>query len=209
MATISALRLLQAAAFAVLLVCLAPATAASVRRLPTTSCPDRCGNISIPYPFGIGADCARDEGFQLDCELDSPPRLVTSSQFEKPQELVSLSLADGEARVLLNPLSKCYREEEVVILGDTSTSTTYRYSPEKNRLVALGCPNLGYIVDGSDNYVSGCMSACRRPPPPSSSLGDAVPRLPGRPASGAARAINGEFEVVPVVLDGTIRNVYN
>lgn len=123
MATISALRLLQAAAFAVLLVCLAPATAASVRRLPTTSCPDRCGNISIPYhPFGIGADCARDEGFQLDCELDSPPRLVTSSQFEKPQELVSLSLADGEARVLLNPLSKCYREEEVVILGDTSTS---------------------------------------------------------------------------------------
>uniref|UniRef100_A0A0E0AG89 Protein kinase domain-containing protein n=1 Tax=Oryza glumipatula TaxID=40148 RepID=A0A0E0AG89_9ORYZ len=170
MATISALRLLQAAAFAVLLVCLAPATAASVRRLPTTSCPDRCGNISIPYPFGIGADCARDEGFQLDCELDSPPRLVTSSQFEKPQELVSLSLADGEARVLLNPLSKCYREEE------------------KNRLVALGCPNLGYVVDGSDNYVSGCMSACRRPPPPSSSLGNAVPRLPGRPASGAARA---------------------
>uniref|UniRef100_A0A0E0NMM5 Protein kinase domain-containing protein n=1 Tax=Oryza rufipogon TaxID=4529 RepID=A0A0E0NMM5_ORYRU len=166
-----------------LLICrLSPVTpAASAQQL--TGCRDKCGNINVPYPFGIGARCARDEGFQLNCDDSaSPPRLLTL-QFEQHPQLVSLSLADGEARVLLKPESKCYpppeeRSSDVPTSSYTSIngSTTYRYSPEKNRLVALGCPNLGYIVDGSGNYVSGCMSACRRP-----SLGnDTVPRLPGR-----------------------------
>jgi hypothetical protein len=175
---------LQAIALAaVLLICrLSPVTpAASAQQL--TGCRDKCGNINVPYPFGIGARCARVKGFQLNCDDSaSPPRLLTL-QFEQHPQLVSLSLADGEARVLLKPESKCYpppeeRSSDVPTSSYTSIngSTTYRYSPEKNRLVALGCPNLGYIVDGSGNYVSGCMSACRRP-----SLGsDTVPRLPGR-----------------------------
>uniref|UniRef100_A0A0E0CSX3 Protein kinase domain-containing protein n=1 Tax=Oryza meridionalis TaxID=40149 RepID=A0A0E0CSX3_9ORYZ len=178
---------LQAIALAaVLLICrLSPVTpAASAQQLP--GCRDKCGNVSVPYPFGIGARCARDEGFRLDCIDDSPRRLLTH-QFEQPQQLVSLSLADGEARVLLKPESKCYRRPEERSFDDVPTSsytsingtTTYRYSPKKNRLVALGCPNLGYIVDGSGNYVSGCMSACRRPSP-SSPGNDTVPRLPGR-----------------------------
>ncbi|CAN6227454.1 unnamed protein product [Urochloa humidicola] len=37
----------------------------------------------------------------------------------------------------------------------------YRFSPAKNLLVSLGCPNLGYFVDGSGYYISGCMSVCR------------------------------------------------
>ncbi|KAF0933453.1 hypothetical protein E2562_018549 [Oryza meyeriana var. granulata] len=127
---------LQAVALAVLLFHLAPATPASAQQPP--GCPDKCGDISIPYPFGIGARCARDEGFQLDCDNndESPPRLVTSHQFEQQQQqqLVSLSLADGEARVLLKPESKCYPVPETSING----STTYRYSATKNRLVALG-----------------------------------------------------------------------
>ncbi|EEC74220.1 hypothetical protein OsI_09390 [Oryza sativa Indica Group] len=150
---------LQAIALAaVLLICrLSPVTpAASAQQL--TGCRDKCGNINVPYPFGIGARCARVKGFQLNCDDSaSPPRLLTL-QFEQHPQLVSLSW----------PMARP---------GSSSTgNTTYRYSPEKNRLVALGCPNLGYIVDGSGNYVSGCMSACRRP-----SLGsDTVPRLPGR-----------------------------
>ncbi|KAM7481414.1 hypothetical protein LguiB_005997 [Lonicera macranthoides] len=41
-------------------------------------CPFRCrggSNITIPYPFGIGADCARDETFIITCNNSfNPPR---------------------------------------------------------------------------------------------------------------------------------------
>ncbi|KAL5208384.1 hypothetical protein ABZP36_032819 [Zizania latifolia] len=43
-------------------------------------CRDRCGNISFPYPFGIGAGCFREDGlqgFQLDSDdARYPPRLT-------------------------------------------------------------------------------------------------------------------------------------
>ncbi|KAG1359750.1 putative Wall-associated receptor kinase-like 5 [Cocos nucifera] len=29
-------------------------------------CPDKCGNIPVPYPFGIGPNCSR-EGFEITC----------------------------------------------------------------------------------------------------------------------------------------------
>lgn len=34
--------------------------------LPSSSCPERCGDVKIVYPFGIGARCAM-EGFNLEC----------------------------------------------------------------------------------------------------------------------------------------------
>uniref|UniRef100_A0A0E0NMJ2 Protein kinase domain-containing protein n=1 Tax=Oryza rufipogon TaxID=4529 RepID=A0A0E0NMJ2_ORYRU len=144
---------------------LAPATPASAQPLP--GCPDKCGNISIPYPFGIGAVCARDFNFRLECNhAYSPPRLFVSEV-----ELVSLSL-DGEARALINARNDCSGRTTYInfdalrkdTLSDVSfgRSTAYRFSAARNRFVVLGCPVLGYLVDAEEYYVSGCISMCRK-----------------------------------------------
>ncbi|WVZ64686.1 hypothetical protein U9M48_014176 [Paspalum notatum var. saurae] len=69
---IAALQLLQFVAAAPVL--LSDTTTASSPPSPQSS-DSRCGNISIPYPFGVGAGSHRD-GFKLVCnETLDPPRL--------------------------------------------------------------------------------------------------------------------------------------
>lgn len=42
-----------------------------------SSCPDRCGNVSVPYPFGVGVDCAYNRFFNLTCNsTTNPPTLI-------------------------------------------------------------------------------------------------------------------------------------
>ncbi|XP_062221626.1 wall-associated receptor kinase 1-like [Phragmites australis] len=162
---------LQAIALAVLLSRLAPASAKlqpPPLGIARPGCRDRCGNITVPYPFGIGAGCHRDDGlqgFQLVCDdTRSPPRLTI---YGYNYQLSSLALDAGEARTYLNATRQCYNATGGFIGGRTSDTymslgtSPYLFSPAKNRLVALGCPNLGYFSDMAGYYVSGCMSVCR------------------------------------------------
>ncbi|KQK01261.1 wall-associated receptor kinase 1 [Brachypodium distachyon] len=129
-------------------------------------CRNKCGNITIPYPFGIGASCFRNDsrgGFELECDDSFPtPRLAVTGY---GVQITSLSITTGEAWAYINATRHCY-DSKGVIINQTGTSVPlfgshYLFSQARNRLVALGCPNLGYFVDTAGYYVSGCMSVCR------------------------------------------------
>lgn len=128
---------------------------------------DRCGDITIPYPFGIGAGCFRDDGlqgFQLECDDSRSPPLLTVYGYN--HTISSLSLATGEARAYLNALRMCYDSTGGFVSRSSDSymslgTSPYLFSAAKNRLVVLGCPIFGYFVDSSEYYISGCVSQCR------------------------------------------------
>lgn len=62
--------MLHLSAIITLLFQMSPATtvaAAAQRPITLPGCPDKCGNISIPYPFGTRGDCCFDGSFLVMC----------------------------------------------------------------------------------------------------------------------------------------------
>ncbi|CAN6353016.1 unnamed protein product [Urochloa humidicola] len=138
-----------------------------------SGCRRRCGNVTVPYPFGIGAGChhgAPAGGFRLWCDDNNstrrPPRLTVSGY---GHEVAAISLPTAEATVLLNASRACYdrpgdpdgrivslREQPMALNG-----SAFLFSSMKSKFVSIGCPGLAYFNDGGGYYVTGCMSVCR------------------------------------------------
>ncbi|KAF8658153.1 hypothetical protein HU200_059624 [Digitaria exilis] len=130
-------------------------------------CRRQCGNVTVPYPFGIGAGChhgAATGGFRLRCRR-RPPRLTV---YGYGHEVTAISLATAEATVLLNASRACYNDNHS---GDPNlqqqqqpmalNGSAFLFSSMKSKFVSIGCPGLAYFNDGDGYYVTGCMSVCR------------------------------------------------
>jgi hypothetical protein len=104
------------------------------------NCSSRCGNISIPYPFGISAGCHR-EGFKLDCnETYHPPKLFMGSS---GVEVLEISVQDS---------TLCIDSRIFTLAGDKGLNgfihmnwsvpldhSLYRVLTDTNEVVILGC----------------------------------------------------------------------
>ncbi|XP_078160963.1 putative wall-associated receptor kinase-like 16 [Carex rostrata] len=153
-----------------LLTTVVPSTRAASQTSPLASlpgCRNKCGNITVPYPFGFEPNCFREDSsqdFSLVCnESYNPPRLFISGD---DQEITDIS-PKGQLHILVTANRKCYNSSGGYISG-TSATTYISYGTAhpfvlsvSNNFFAVGCPNRGYFVDGDGYYVSGCVSACR------------------------------------------------
>uniref|UniRef100_A0ACD5UPL1 Uncharacterized protein n=1 Tax=Avena sativa TaxID=4498 RepID=A0ACD5UPL1_AVESA len=127
----------------------------------SSNCPTRCGDIDIPYPFGIAPECAMP-GFNLTCNDEQ------RALFYGNVEVVGLSLQPAQARMLNVISSGCYNTtSKKMDYNDwhlNFTNTPYRLSHTGNKFTALGCSTLAYISDefNKGKYMSGCVAMCRR-----------------------------------------------
>jgi hypothetical protein len=128
-------------------------------------CRDKCGNISIPFPFGMGKPGCFREGFQVVCNHSShPPRAFLAdnrtfadvdyryrnnsqrdsrsySRVQSPLELVSISVATGEARVYAAVSYRCSTNHNESFSRDQAmdfSDSPFAMSATRNVLIGVG-----------------------------------------------------------------------
>uniref|UniRef100_A0A453D7L2 Protein kinase domain-containing protein n=4 Tax=Aegilops tauschii subsp. strangulata TaxID=200361 RepID=A0A453D7L2_AEGTS len=158
---------------------LVPTVAAAPVALP--GCPEACGSVTVPYPFGFRQGCFH-KGFNLTCnETGHQPKLFLHDDVE----VDAISLVGGTVRVqskIVNgewdyrdvPYQALNRNRSVLsgkpyigYAGSWSGGLTV--STEHNVFVAIGCNFIGYLAAGSDRgsvYVSACATLCDTDYPP-------------------------------------------
>ncbi|KAK9175362.1 hypothetical protein WN944_027368 [Citrus x changshan-huyou] len=111
-----------------LLSSLAAASSSNVK--PGSGCREKCGHVTVPYPFGID---------DPDIRRDSPPKLMIGEL-----EVFNLSIENGSMIASISTAHRCYDgfgnrtsdyNDHYVKLG----SRPLRFSDTRNKLTAFGC----------------------------------------------------------------------
>ncbi|CAN6896475.1 unnamed protein product, partial [Brassica oleracea] len=128
---------------------------------PLKDCQTSCGNVTVEYPFGTSPGCyyADDPSFKLTCS--DKEKLF----FRRNLEVINISHS-GELRGWNNISYTCYNSQ-----GNVSTyrHKSYRLGnlslSGKNKFNVVGCNALALLSTfGTQNYSTGCLSACDSPP---------------------------------------------
>uniref|UniRef100_A0A0E0QWB5 Protein kinase domain-containing protein n=1 Tax=Oryza rufipogon TaxID=4529 RepID=A0A0E0QWB5_ORYRU len=161
-----------------LLILLASA-AESVSGRPAAGCQTRCGDVSIPYPFGIGPNCSRGKDFEIACDTQTRngsgelvPTLAAANGTIHVQSLLVAPIP--EVKVMLPVAYQCYDDssdnvtESFYGAVDLNNNGVYRISDKRNKFVVLGCNTMAYTNNGNSHgkgpyagvYYTGCISYC-------------------------------------------------
>ncbi|CAM0145558.1 unnamed protein product [Urochloa decumbens] len=132
---------------------------------PLPGCRGNCGNVSIPFPFGIGAECAWRglDDFTVHCDDSfSTPRLYTGNV-----QIESISAETSEMRVFTHTSYICYDSPNNTEPGSVeewslnSTDTPFLISPTRNVFTAIGCNTEALLVGREDlSFLTGCITTC-------------------------------------------------
>ncbi|KAF8387866.1 hypothetical protein HHK36_026528 [Tetracentron sinense] len=127
-------------------------------------CQEKCGNITVPYPFGVITgypNCYRPLMATTCNHSFNPPKLFLGTG---NVEVLEISL-QGYVRINHWIARDCY--EDGLRLNRTyawinMSRTPYTVSDTRNIFTAIGCDTLAYIAgfNGQRQYTGGCLSLC-------------------------------------------------
>ncbi|KAL3737270.1 hypothetical protein ACJRO7_026095 [Eucalyptus globulus] len=128
------------------------------------NCQETCGDVAVPYPFGIGDGCYLNEYFSIHCN-------ATAASTPKPYlwnstaniEVLDISL-DGELRIYTYIGTDCYNVAGVRQQPRTKAYAilpAFAFSNTKNKFTAIGCDTVAVIAGSNgQEFSSGCLSVC-------------------------------------------------
>ncbi|XP_049400256.1 putative wall-associated receptor kinase-like 16 [Solanum stenotomum] len=148
----------QIACFYVCVLILTLATAQNTTKganVTKPGCTNQCGNVTVPYPFGIGSGCAFDSGFEIQCNNSEKPLIGN--------HLTVYDISDAELRISNVFGWRCYNSTGAVISEDMVSREILESSPYSfsalNRFIVVGCDDYG-AISGPNNFEYGCSVSC-------------------------------------------------
>ncbi|KAJ0840094.1 putative protein kinase RLK-Pelle-WAK family [Helianthus annuus] len=131
------------------------ATSIAAPKYAKTGCNDTCGNVRIPYPFGIGSDCAVNQWYTVDCNSSTPYLSALNL------EVLRVSLENLTVTVSTPMITVCQNTtlDSSEILGVDLGSSPFLFSKSHNRFVFEGC---GYavVMHNYTSVISTCLTNC-------------------------------------------------
>lgn len=125
------------------------------------NCSTACGEVQVPYPFGLGPPRCSWPGFNLTCDdTRSPPRLLLG---DGTLEVAAISLRNTTVRVVRRGDVANISSGLNVTFGRSFTGYTGYTLSDRNELVLSGCNVMATLLGDLDEYsniISGCASFC-------------------------------------------------
>ncbi|KAJ0463698.1 putative wall-associated receptor kinase [Helianthus annuus] len=127
----------------------------AIPKYAKTGCNDMCGNVRIPYPFGIGADCSVNKWYIVDCKSSKPylPALNHLELLGVNMEKQSLNVSTPKISDCRNPVRNSSN-----IIGVDLRSSPFWFS-ENNNFVFEGCGTATMHMDNG-SVLTACSTTC-------------------------------------------------
>ncbi|KAL2557880.1 Wall-associated receptor kinase 2 [Forsythia ovata] len=139
-------------------------------RIPTTitkgsniakpGCQIKCGNLTVPYPFGIGlgSGCSIDPCFDINCDTSfNPPKPFSNRTLEV------IDISDSHMRIKNSVATSCYNQlGNRTRVDPVSISLAQYFSfSDMNKFTVVGCDDLALILGTKGrNFSSGSVCLC-------------------------------------------------
>ncbi|CAO2831078.1 unnamed protein product [Amaranthus hypochondriacus] len=134
------------------------------------NCQSNCGNITIPYPFGIGLDgsCSLSNMYNINCNTTfNPPKSFLGAG---NIEIVGLS-ETGQIRVKNSWAIICHQGEKISrpesnmgFAWMNLSNLPVVFSDTANKFFVVGCDDLSLIKGNlGRHFTSGCVALCSNP----------------------------------------------
>ena len=124
---------------------------------PADGCPNKCGDVEIPYPFGLSKDCSLNEDFLITCDKKEAK---TGNLIIK-----KISIEAHDLRVLQFVARDCYNQNGDSVKGNKArlNAAMTTISNAKNKFIVVGCDTYASLngVQNGEQYSMGCMSICK------------------------------------------------
>ncbi|KAL9230545.1 hypothetical protein vseg_005883 [Gypsophila vaccaria] len=116
-------------------------------------CPRKCGNLTVPYPFGIGPGCSHSPVYSLECDQSyNPPRAFIDKLNLTSTSFRVFNITETQIHVNGMIAYTCPATNETI--GGIVSSKTVEFLPPPNSPFTLSSTANWFSMAGSCDYVA-------------------------------------------------------